>query len=110
MPRKKEPPADKDVQFAARVLKALGNPTRFRIAWHLLYQGEHSVSALVEKLDLPQPIVSQQLAVLRRYGIVRFRPEGGLRHYSIAMPHLKKLFECMHDCCSTGHSAGPLLP
>lgn len=65
--------------------RALGDPTRFRIA-NLLAAGELCVCDLVELLDLPQPTVSRHLAVLRATGIVRARRRGRYAHYRLTEP------------------------
>jgi ArsR family transcriptional regulator len=57
------------------VLKALAEPVRWRIVG-LLAAEELCVCHLVEELDLPQPLVSHHLKVLRDVGLVsteRFR-------------------------------------
>ena len=57
------------------VLKALAEPLRWRIV-ELLAGEELCVCHLVEELDVPQPLVSHHLRVLRDLGLVsteRFR-------------------------------------
>jgi ArsR family transcriptional regulator len=57
------------------VLKALAEPLRWRIV-ELLASEELCVCHLVEELDVPQPLVSHHLRVLRDLGLVsteRFR-------------------------------------
>ena len=59
----------------ADVLKALAEPTRWRIV-ELLAEEELCVCHLVEELDMPQPLVSHHLKALRAAGVVeseRFR-------------------------------------
>jgi ArsR family transcriptional regulator len=59
----------------AGVLKALAEPLRWRIV-ELLAGEELCVCHLVEELDVPQPLVSHHLRVLRDLGLVsteRFR-------------------------------------
>jgi ArsR family transcriptional regulator len=68
---------DLDQPSAARtaVLKALSEPLRWRIV-ELLAGEELCVCHLVEELDVPQPLVSHHLRVLRDLGLVsteRFR-------------------------------------
>ena len=57
------------------VVKALAEPVRWRIV-ELLAAEELCVCHLVEELDIPQPLVSHHLKVLRDAGLVeseRFR-------------------------------------
>jgi DNA-binding transcriptional ArsR family regulator len=61
--------------FKARFFRALAHPTRIRIL-ERLRRREHTVRELQGVLDLDQPIVSQQLAVLRHQDIVTTRKQG----------------------------------
>jgi ArsR family transcriptional regulator len=71
--------------FKAEFFKALGHPVRIRIL-EVLVGGERSVQELQEALDLGQPIVSQQLAMLRAKNIVKARKEGTTVRYTIRDP------------------------
>jgi DNA-binding transcriptional ArsR family regulator len=59
----------------AKVLRAMGDPTRLRILRRLV-AGEKNVSELVEELGADQPSVSHHLAILRRAGLVLERRRG----------------------------------
>ena len=61
-----------------RILEALGG-------------GEHSVQELQQALDLEQPIVSQQLAILRVKNIVAPRKLGTSVRYALADPLITRL-------------------
>jgi DNA-binding transcriptional ArsR family regulator len=65
--------------------RVLANPTRIRILEQLV-QGERTVQDLQTALTLDQPIVSQQLAVLRGRQVVTVRREGTQAYYSLASP------------------------
>ncbi len=67
---------------AARVLDALGDPTR-RGVLELLRDGEHSVRELTDATEVSQPAVSQHLKVLREAGLVDVRPVGARRLYRV---------------------------
>jgi ArsR family transcriptional regulator len=75
MLRKRRPSAGDLQTFKAQFFRALAHPTRIRILEHLV-RGERTVQQLQEALGLDQPIVSQQLAVLRNQGIVSAQKEG----------------------------------
>lgn len=52
---------DEETLFiVSQTFKAFSDPTRIRIL-HLLFQGEHSVNEIAEKLSLLQSTVSHQL-------------------------------------------------
>ena len=62
-------------RFKAEFFRALAHPIRIEIL-EVLLQGERSVHELQEILDVDQPVVSQQLAVLRAKHIVAGRTYG----------------------------------
>jgi len=74
----------------APVLKALAHPARLCIATGLLHHECH-VTQIVEGLGLPQPVVSQHLAVLTRAGIITARHDGTRRCYRIVDPRVRRL-------------------
>ena len=74
----------------ARVLDALGDPTR-RAVLELLRGGERSVRQLTDATAVSQPAVSQHLRVLRDAGLVSVRPEGTRRFYRVDLDGLADL-------------------
>ena len=76
--------------FKAEFFRALAHPIRIRIL-EVLAEGEHSVHELQEALDLEQPIVSQQLAVLRAKNIVSPRKLGTTVRYALSDPLITRL-------------------
>ena len=61
--------------------KSVADPTRRAIFERLCRHGELTVSMLTANSGVSQPAVSKHLAVLKRAGLVRARPEGRLIHY-----------------------------
>lgn len=76
--------------FKARFFRALAHPVRIRIL-ETLAKGDRSVQELQEALDLEQPVVSQQLAVLRNQGIVTSEKQGLSVRYSLRDPAIEEL-------------------
>ncbi len=76
--------------FKADFFRALAHPIRIRIL-ETLGTGERSVQELQQALDLDQPIVSQQLAILRNKNIVVARKAGTTVHYALSDPLIAKL-------------------
>ena len=76
--------------FKARFFRALAHPTRIRML-EVLVRGGRTVQELQELLELDQPIVSQQLAVLRNQGIVLAHKEGLSVRYTIRDPLVAEL-------------------
>lgn len=76
--------------FKADFFRALAHPIRIKIL-ETLGTGERSVQELQEALDLDQPIVSQQLAVLRAKNIVTPRKVGATVRYALSDPLITRL-------------------
>lgn len=70
---------------ATDFLRTLANPDRLMLLCQLS-GGERCVSDLESDTGIPQPTLSQQLAVLRREDLVFTRREGKQIYYRIADP------------------------
>jgi len=73
------------------VFKALGDPTRVRIAEMLARRGEMCVCRIMEELDMTQPAVSHHLATLKHAGLVSCRRQGQWIHYSLRRSTVSKV-------------------
>jgi DNA-binding transcriptional ArsR family regulator len=83
--------ATDDLQaFKAAFFRALAHPVRIRILESLV-KGDKNVQELQELLGVEQPVVSQQLAVLRSNNIVASRKEGVTVRYSVRDPLIAEL-------------------
>jgi DNA-binding transcriptional ArsR family regulator len=78
--------------FKAAFFKALAHPVRIRIL-EVLVRGDRSVQELQETLGLGQPVVSQQLGVLRGSRIVAGRKEGVSVRYGVRDPLVAELLD-----------------
>jgi ArsR family transcriptional regulator len=78
--------------FKAQFFRALAHPTRIRML-EILVRGGLTVQELQEALTLDQPIVSQQLAVLRNQGIVSAQKEGLSVRYTLRDPLVGELLD-----------------
>jgi DNA-binding transcriptional ArsR family regulator len=78
--------------FKAQFFRALAHPVRIRIL-EILVRGGHTVQELQEALGVDQPIVSQQLAVLRNQGIVAAQKDGLSMRYTLRDPLVGDLLE-----------------
>jgi DNA-binding transcriptional ArsR family regulator len=91
--RYRDPAAAGELQlFKAQFFRALAHPTRIRIL-EILVRGGRTVQELQEALALDQPIVSQQLAVLRNQGVVSAQKEGVSVRYALRDPLVGDLLE-----------------
>lgn len=77
-------------KLKAEFFKTLGHPARIRIL-ELLVEGDRSVGQLQSEVGLEASHMSQQLAVLRRAGVVDARKHGNSVIYSLASPDLAEL-------------------
>ncbi len=68
--------------FKAEFFRALAHPIRIRIL-EILVGGDRTVQELQDSLKADQPIVSQQLAVLRAKNIVVARKAGTTVFYAL---------------------------
>ena len=68
---------------ACSLMRAMSNPDRLMLLCQLA-QGERRVGELEELLDIQQPTLSQQLAVLREESLIETRREGKQIYYRIA--------------------------
>ena len=78
-------------ELVGKYFRALGDPTRVRILELLGERGELSVTGLVERLNQPQPKVSNHLACLRWCGFVQTRREHPSVYYSVADERVTEL-------------------
>ena len=81
-------------RFKAEIFQALAHPTRIAIL-DLLREGEMTVGAFVEHLNLEQANLSQHLAVLRAKQIVTARKVGNQVFYTVRDPLIWKLLDLM---------------
>ncbi|MBA1225514.1 ArsR/SmtB family transcription factor [Stutzerimonas stutzeri] len=89
---------------AGALLKALANPDRLLLLCQLS-QGERNVSELEQLLGIQQPTLSQQLAVLRREGLVATRREGKQIHYRISSPEALAVITTLYQLfCERGQA------
>jgi len=83
-------------RLKAELFKTLAHPVRVR-ALEQLIEGERSVTELAAHIDVEISHLSQQLAVLRRAGIVETRREGTNVFYSLKDHHIDEIFAVARD-------------
>ena len=81
---------------AAGLMNALGNESRLMILC-MLAEGECSVGDLNDVVPLSQSALSQQLARLRRQGLVETRREAQTIYYSLGAGPAEKIIHLLHD-------------
>lgn len=77
-------------QMKAEFFKTLGHPIRIRVL-ELLSEREHAVSEMLAEIGIEPANLSQQLAILRRAGLVVARREGLSVTYELTSPQVAEL-------------------
>jgi DNA-binding transcriptional ArsR family regulator len=78
--------------FKAEFFRVLAHPIRIRIL-EILSVGDRTVQELQDALQLDQPLVSQQLAVLRGKNVVVARKLGTTVKYAVRDPLVAELLK-----------------
>lgn len=90
----------------AQIFKTLAHPVRLAILT-LLRDGEACVCHLEAKLGQRQAYVSQQLAVLRKAGLIEDRRDGLNIFYRLTRPEVLHLLETARQMTGTDEPAYP---
>lgn len=86
-------------QTAGRVsglMKTLSHPRRLMVLCQLV-EGERSVGELARRLGMREPAMSQQLALLRKDGLVATRRDGQTIYYSLARDDVRRLMGFLYE-------------
>lgn len=82
--------------FKADLFKILSNPVRIQIL-DSLREGEISVNEIAQWLEIEASSVSQQLAIMRRYHLVKGRRKGNYIFYSVNDPAIFKVLDAAKE-------------
>lgn len=89
-------PRAEDISRVAERFSALADPTRIRLL-HALARAELCVCDLSKVAGRSMPATSQQLQILRRLGLVKYRTDGKLAYYSLADAWARSTLETALD-------------
>jgi DNA-binding transcriptional ArsR family regulator len=78
-------PGPELIERIAVVLKAIADPVRLNILYHL-QSGDMCVGDLVVRIGCSQANVSKHLAILKQTGLVSAHSKGTVHYYSVADP------------------------
>ena len=84
------------LEARARVLKALGHPSRLFIAEELL-KGERCVCELRELIGADMSTVSKHLSIMKNAGLVSDDKRGTQVYYSLRMPCVLNFLGCVDE-------------
>lgn len=85
------------IEKIAEVFRALSNPTRLKIVIGLIEKNECNVSTMAEKLNLPQPNVSQHLSVLKNAGVIEGYRKRNQICYRVTNEFVTKIVKNMEE-------------
>jgi len=83
-----------DVELSARRFRALGDPIRLRVI-QLLADGPRCVCELRDRLQVPGPLLSHHLGVLRDAGLVGATRRGRWIDYALVPEAFTELGEAL---------------
>ena len=80
------------------IFKALGDATRFNILKTIAASGNNlCVTAISERLNVSQPMISQHLKILKNAGVVKAEKLGYHVHYSVDMNTLENVSKLLNE-------------
>jgi len=82
------------------LFRTLADPTRRAIFERLCRDGGQTVVAITADAGVSQPAVSKHLAVLKRAGLVRYKPDGRQTRYSAEIKALRPLLDWTSEMAS----------
>jgi ArsR family transcriptional regulator len=89
------------LEAKARVLKALGHPTRLLIAEEL-GRGERCVCEFVDMAGVDYSTVSRHLGVMKEAGLVEDEKRGKQVFYRLRVPCVLNFMECVEEVIRSG--------
>lgn len=94
-------------ELAATVLRAMGHPMRLGVL-DVLRHGPRTVTALYQELGCSQSMMSQQLQILERSGLVASRREGTSKVCRLQNRDVLRMLACVrrHLHATLGVGAG----
>jgi ArsR family transcriptional regulator len=90
-----------------RALKALADPTRFRMVQEVAAAGELSCGQIAEHFDVSQPTISHHLKILSDANILIQRSEGKHHFTSVNEALLRRLTDLLPARLSPGAKREP---
>lgn len=98
MRRRKNGLADwQKAEKAVQILKTVAHPIRLKVV-DLLGQKDMTVGEIQNALGISQSLTSQQLSLMKSRGILKSHRVGKLMFYSIDMPEVLHILECLRKC------------
>lgn len=84
-----------NVEKIADIFKALSCKTRLDIIFGLIEKKECNVNTMAERLNIPQPNISQHLTILKNAGIIEGYRKGTQICYRVVSEQAKKIIKAV---------------
>lgn len=85
------------IQQSVDILKALAHPVRLQLLMEVIEKKRICVTELQQILGIEQAIVSQQLTILRRQGVLESEKQGKQCYYIAKKQGLEKIIRCLEE-------------
>ena len=96
-------------QAKADLLRVLGHPARIRVL-ELLAERDHAAGELLAEIPIEAGSLSQQLAVLRRAGLVGQTRAAGAVVYSLTVPEVRHVLVAARTVLAALPAEGEVMP
>lgn len=90
----------------AYIMRAMANEIRLCVILQLANSGEKTVSALMEKINCEQSLLSHHLTDMRAKGILKCRKCGKNKYYSLSDQRYSDVLHCMMNCAGNNAQKG----
>lgn len=84
-----------DAEKIVQIFKALSCKVRLDIVLGLLKNQESNVGEMAEKLNIPQPNISQHLAILKNAGIIEGYRKGAQICYKVVGKQTERIISAL---------------
>ncbi len=84
------------INKAAQIIKAISNEKRLQVLY-LIADNEMNVGEIMKAVNLSQSALSQHLAVLRSYDIVKTRRNAQIIYYTLKDERMKKILALLEE-------------
>ena len=86
------------LEKVSTILKSISHPIRLRIIMLLELYEEMTVSEILSHLPVEQSVLSHHLTRMKDRGVLRSNRKGRNIRYSLALPEILKILDCMENC------------
>lgn len=93
-------PSTETLEQTAFILKTIAHPMRLKVVCLLGSHDSLTVSEICAKVECEQSLVSHHLNIMKLKGVLVSERNGKNIHYSLAMPGILGVLDCVDNCCN----------